>query len=234
MKCDIDYFITFDSYRVGELQAKDVIARQPKGNYMLIKGAPDNNNARLISKAYQDVLGESIARGDITVVMDQFCNGWDPSVALRHSENALSIVQNDIQGCVVSNDGMAGAVVQALDAQGLAGKVPVTGQDADLSACQRIVEGTQTMTAYKPLAKVNQAACQLMVAVAMGKDAASAIDPELGTWQKYDNEFKMVDAFLVDVVPITKENIDEIIIKRDNFHSKEDVYRNLPRDQWPD
>ena len=126
-----------------------------------------------------------------------------------------------------------GGAVQALEAQGLAGQVPICGQDADLAACQRIVEGSQTGTAYKPIAMLNQAACELAVALATGADPTTGVSSSLGSWQKLNNNQKDVDSFTVDVIAIDKSNIDEIIIKRDSFHALEDVYANVPQDQWP-
>ncbi len=233
MNCDLDYYITFDSVKVGATQAKFVTDKCPKGNYIWLKGGPEDNNAHLVAQGQESVLRPYIERGDIKIVLEQWCKGWDPNEALRHTENGLTVANNDIQAVIASNDGTAGGAIQALDAQGLAGIVPISGQDADLAACQRIVEGLQTVTVYKPLAKLNRAAMELAVALATGKDPMTAINPELGVWAKLDNNYKMVDSFSVDVTPITKDNIDEILIKQDKFQTVEDVYRNLPRDQWP-
>ncbi len=233
MNCDLDYYITFDSVKVGATQAKFVTDKCPKGNYIWLKGGPEDNNAHLVAQGQESVLRPYIERGDIKVVLEQWCKGWDPNEALRHTENGLTVANNDIQAVIASNDGTAGGAIQALDAQGLAGIVPISGQDADLAACQRIVEGLQTVTVYKPLAKLNRAAMELAVALATGKDPMTSIDPALGVWAKLDNNYKMVDSFSVDVTAITKDNIDEILIKQDKFQTVEDVYRNLPRDQWP-
>lgn len=233
MNADLDYYITFDSYKVGQVQAEFVVAQAPKGNYIRLKGSPDDNNAHLVAKGQDDVLKPYIDSGDIKVVLDQWCEQWDPNVAMDHAENGLTLADNDIQGIIASNDGTAGGVVQALTAQGLAGKVPVCGQDADLAACQRIVEGSQTGTAYKPIAMLNQAACELAVAVATGADPMSGVSSSLGSWQKLNNNQKDVDSFTVDVIAIDQSNIDDIIIKRDKFHPLESVYANVPKDKWP-
>lgn len=233
MNADLDYYITFDSFKVGQVQAEFVVKQAPKGNYIRLKGSPDDNNAHLVAKGQDSVLKPYIDSGDIKIVLDQWCEGWDPNMAMDHTENGLTLADNDIQGIIASNDGTAGGVVQALTAQGLAGKVPVCGQDADLAACQRIVEGTQTGTAYKPIAMLNQAACELAVAVATGADPMSGVSSSLGSWQKLNNNQKDVDSFTVDVIAIDKSNIDDIIIKRDKFHTLEDVYANIPKEQWP-
>lgn len=233
MNSDLDYYITFDSYKVGQVEAQFVVDAAPKGNYIWLKGAPEDNNAHLVAAGQEDVLKPYIDSGDITIVLDQWCKGWDPNEALKHAENGLTVANNDVQGVIASNDGTCGGAVQALAAQGLAGQVPICGQDADLAACQRIVEGTQTGTVYKPLAPLNQAACELAVAIATGADPTSGVDAKLGTWQKLNNNFKDVDSFTVDVEAVNKDNIYEVIVKRDGFHSLEDVYANVPKDQWP-
>ncbi len=219
MNSDLDYYVTFDSYKVGETEAKFVVEAAPKGNYIWLKGAPEDNNAHLVAEGQQDVLQPYIDSGDITIVTEQWCKGWDPNEALKHTENGLTVANNDVQGVIASNDGTAGAAVEALAAQGLAGTVPICGQDADLAACQRIVEGTQTGTVYKPLAPLNQAACELAVAIATGEDPKSSVDSSLGTWQTLNNNTKDVDSFTVDVEAVNKDNIYDIICVRDQFHS---------------
>lgn len=233
MNSDLDYYITFDSYKVGQVEAQFVVDAAPKGKYIWLKGAPEDNNAHLVAQGQEDVLKPYIDSGDIEIVLEQWCKGWDPNEALKHAENGLTMAANDVQGVIASNDGTCGGAVQALAAQGLAGSVPICGQDADLAACQRIVEGTQTGTVYKPLAPLNQAACELAVAIATGADPMSGVDSSLGTWQKLNNNTKDVDSFTVDVVAVNKDNIYDIIVKRDAFHSLEDVYANVPKDQWP-
>jgi D-xylose transport system substrate-binding protein len=229
---DLDYYVTFDSVKVGEKQAEFVVNKAPKGNYIWLKGGPEDFNAHLVAQGHQNVLTPYIERGDINIVLEQWCIGWDPEEALRHTENGLTLADNNIQAVIASNDGTAGGAIQALAAQGLAGKVPIAGQDADIAAAQRIVEGTQTGTVYKPLALLNRAAVELAMALAEGKDPKSAVDPKLGVWTQLDNGYKMVDSFSVDVVAVDKENIDEVLIKS-GFHKLEDVYRNLPKSQWP-
>ena len=223
MNADLDYYVTFDSVKVGETEANFVVQAAPKGNYIWLKGAQEDNNALLVAEGQKN----------ITIVSEQWCKGWDPNEALKHTENALSKAGNDIQAVIASNDGTAGGAVQALEAQGLAGKVPICGQDADLAACQRIVEGTQTGTCYKPLQPLNTAACELAVAIAKGEDPKSGVESSLGEWQTLNNGQKDVDSFTVPVEAIDKNNMYEIIVKRDGFHTLEEVYKNVPKDQWP-
>lgn len=231
MNADLDYYITFDSFQVGVTQAQFVVDKVSEGNFIWLKGGPEDNNAHLVAEGQRSVLQPLIDAGQITIVAEQWCVGWDPNEALKHTENALTAVNNDVQAVIASNDGTAGGAIQALQAQGL--NVPIAGQDADLAACQRIVEGTQTGTVYKPLSKLNQAAMELAVAIATGQDTKTAIDSSLGIWQKLDNGYKDVESFTVDVIAIDKDNIYEILIVQEQFHRLEDVFRNVPKDQWP-
>ena len=233
MNSDLDYYVTFDTYTVGKVQATMVVEQAPKGNYIWLLGAPEDNNAHIIEQAHSDVLQPLIDAGDINIIAQQWCTGWSPTEALQHTENGLTSANNDIQGIVCSNDGTAGGAIQALAAQGLAGTGPIAGQAADLAACQRILEGTQYGTVYKPLAPLNQAACELAVAIATGADEKNGVDSSLGSWTTYDNNYKDVDSFNVAVEAITKDNLYDIVIKRDAFHTVEEVYANIPQDQWP-
>jgi D-xylose transport system substrate-binding protein len=236
LNADLDYYVTFDLVKVGELEAQMVVDRAPKGNYIWLKGGMEEWTTYPVEEGNRNVLQPYIDRGDIKIVLEQYCKGWEPTEALKHTENGLTAANNDIQGVIAPNDGTAGGAIQALAAQGLAGIVPVPGQDADLAACQRIVEGTQTGTVYKPLMKLNTAAIQLAVALATGADPTTAIDSASlgGGWTTVNNNFKDVDSYLLDVIYINKDNIYDIMIKRDQFHSLEDVYRNVPKDEWPE
>lgn len=229
---ELDYYVTFDSVKVGEVQAKFVVAKAPKGKYIWLGGGPEDFNAHLVHQGQKNVLQPLIDKGDVKIVLEQWCKGWDPEEALKHTENGLTLAGNDVQAVIASNDGTAGGAIQALEAQKLAGKVPIAGQDADIAACQRIVEGTQTGTVYKPLRKLNLAANQLALAVARKADPMAGVDKALGVWTKLDNGTKQVDSFSVDVVAVDKANMMEAIVK-DGFHKKEDVYKNVPKAQWP-
>lgn len=221
---DLDFYISFDNVKVGELQAKYLLDRAAKGNYVLIGGSPTDNNARLLREGQMSVLKPAIDRGDIKVVADQWARDWLPSEALRHTESALTQSRNEVVAVVASNDSTAGGAIQALEEQKLSGKVLVSGQDADLAACQRIVAGSQSMTVYKPIAPLARRAAE--VAVALAKHAP--VDANA----KVTNGPKDVPSFLLNPIVVDKGNIAATVIK-DGFLRAEDVYRNMPRDQWP-
>lgn len=221
---DVDFYVSFDNVKVGELQAKYLLERAPKGNYVLIGGSPTDNNARLFREGQIKVLNPAIHASDVKIVADQWAKDWLPSEALKHTENALTQARNKVVAVVASNDSTAGGVIQALEEQKLSGKVLVSGQDADLAACQRIVAGTQSMTVYKPIAPLATRAADIAVALAKHQPLQSN--------SKVNNGFKDVPAFLLEPVVVDKSNLPQTVI-RDGFLKMEDVYRNLPRDQWP-
>ena len=152
------------------MQAKAIVEKAPKGKYVLIEGSETDNNAHLFQKGQMNILDPLVKKGDIQIVFKQWSKDWNPAAALANMENALTANNNKINAVVAANDGTAGGVIQALTAQGLAGKIPVSGQDAELAAAQRIVEGTQTMTVYKPIKNLATKAAELAVKMAKGED----------------------------------------------------------------
>ena len=219
-----DLYISFDNEKVGELQAHYLLERAPTGNYVLIGGAPTDNNATLFRKGQMNVLQPAIDRGAIKVVADQWARDWQASEALRHTENALTQANNNVVAIVASNDATAGGSVQALEEQKLAGKVLVSGQDADLAALQRIVAGTQSMTVYKPVVQLARRAAEAAVALARHEKVATSSAVNNG---KMD-----VPSILLEPLAVDKNNIAETVIK-DGYQKMEDIYRDVPRDQWP-
>jgi len=211
-----DAYVSFDNERVGELQAKYLFDHQPTGNYFLIGGAPTDNNATLLRKGQLKVLQPAIDSGAIKVVADQWAKEWLPEEALKHTENALTQNNNNVVAVVVSNDGTAGGVIEALKAQGLAGKVLVSGQDAELAALQRIVAGTQAMTVYKPISKLAPAAVEAAIALAKHE--------KLNTTRTVNNGRAEVPSILVEPIPVDKNNIDETVVK-DGFQKSENIYK---------
>lgn len=220
-------YVSFDSVRVGYEMAKAVVEQVPTGNYFWVGGSPTDDNAYLVREGHFQVLQPLIDSGDITLLGEQWSDAWSPEEALKHVENALTAHNNQIDAVVASNDGTAGGAVQALAEQGLAGKVAVSGQDADLVAVQRIAEGTQTVTIFKDVRVLAATAIDAAMELAAGKRPSSING-------KYVNEEKGVeqDAIFVDVIPVTKDNLYETIVEG-GFHRLEDVYRNIPREQWP-
>jgi D-xylose transport system substrate-binding protein len=212
---DIDFYLSFDNEVVGEMQAKAMIKAKPSGRYFLMGGAPTDNNAKLFRKGQMNILQPKIDSGDIKVVGDQWVNSWLAENALKIMENALTANNNDIDVVVASNDATAGGAIQALTAQGLDGKVFISGQDADLAAIRRIIAGTQTMTVYKPIIALAQHAAEIAVTLGNGET------PEQNA--KLNNGTKDVPAWLLDPIAVDVNNIKETIVA-DGFHTEEDLY----------
>jgi D-xylose transport system substrate-binding protein len=216
LDADVDAYISFDNEKVGELQAKGVFDAQPKGNYFLLGGAPTDNNAKMLREGQLKVLKPAIDRGDIKVVGQQWVPEWSASNALRIVEDALTANGNKIDAIVASNDGTAGGAIQALAAQHLAGKVPISGQDADLAAVKRVMAGTQTMTVYKPIRQIASEAAKLAVQLAKGEK------PSYNA--QYDNGKKKVDTILLQPILLTKKNVDVVV--KDGFYTQAQLSSN--------
>ncbi|WP_130833031.1 D-xylose ABC transporter substrate-binding protein [[Erwinia] mediterraneensis] len=211
---DIDFYVSFDNEKVGELQAESLVKQVPQGNYFLMGGSPVDNNARLFRAGQMKVLKPYIDEGKIKIVGDQWVDAWLPENALKIMENALTANKNNINAVVASNDATAGGAIQALSAQGLAGKVAISGQDADLAAIKRLKNGTQTMTVYKPISKLADEAAK--IAVDLGNDKQPASNAKL------NNGLKEVSAWLLDPIAVDKSNIDSTVVA-DGFHKKSDL-----------
>lgn len=222
--CDLDLYVSFDNEKVGYLQASYITKLVPTGTYAYIGGSPTDNNAYMFKAGAMKVLNPLIKSGKIKLAYDQFTNDWKPEVAQSNMENCLTKLNNKIDAVVAANDGTAGGVVQALMDQKLAGKVPVSGQDGDLAACQRIVEGTQSMTVYKPIKTIAAESAKAAVALAQNKPVKANLT--------INNGKKKIPFLALTPIAVDKKNMNEVIIK-DGFHKLEDVYRNVPKSQWP-
>jgi len=213
---NLDLYVSFDNEQVGEMQAKAITALVPKGNYVFIGGAITDNNAHLLKKGVFNVLRPYIERGDIKIVYDQWTKDWTPVNAQANMEEALRTTNKQVDAVIAANDATAGGVIQALAAVGLAGQVPVAGQDADLAGVQRIVTGTQTMTVYKPIKMLTQEMAKLAVAMAKGEKVSAE--------QKVNNGKIEVPSVLLTPIAVNEQNLDSTVIF-DGFHSLNDVYQ---------
>jgi D-xylose transport system substrate-binding protein len=225
LDADLDLYVSFDNIRVGELQAEYLVKRHPTGNYVLIGGAPTDNNARLFRDGQMKILQPFIDKGDIKIVADQWAKDWQPVEGLKIMENALTKNDNKVDAVVASNDGLAGAAIQALGEQKLAGKVGASGQDAELSACQRIAAGTQSMTVYKPIKVLAEKAAEIAVRLAKKQPVGEATRP-------VNNGKKDVPSVLLAPVAVDKDNLASTIVA-DGYQKLEEVYKDIPKEQWP-
>ena len=221
---DLDYYITFDMLGVGKLQATYLTAKVPKGRYYLLCGDKEDNNGKLFRAGQMMIVQPMIDNGNIKVVGDQWAGGWLSENAMKLTENVLTANNNKIDAILAANDSTAFGAIQALKEQGLAGKIPITGQDCDLSNCQAIVAGWQTMSVYKPLVKLASAAMQLAYDV--------ATDKKIVTNATYPNGKKDVPSINLEIIAVDKDNMMATIIA-DGFHKYEDVYKNVPENERP-
>jgi D-xylose transport system substrate-binding protein len=212
---DVDLYLSHQVTKIGEMQADYALKHVPKGNYVLIGGSPTDYNALLLRKGQMNILKPAIDGKDIKIISEQFAREWKAEEALRITEDALTKTGNKIQAIVASNDGTAGGAVSALEAAGLAGKVLVTGQDAQKDAVQRIVKGTQTMTVYKPIRPLAFGAVDAAIKLAR-KQPVEAPDT-------INNGKKDVPAILIEAIVVDKSNVDSTVIK-DGYFTREDIY----------
>jgi D-xylose transport system substrate-binding protein len=161
------FYLTFDNVEVGRMQARAVLETQPSGNYVMIKGSPTDPNADFLRGGQQEVLQAAIDSGAITIVGEAYTDGWQPSNAQRNMEQILTQTNNEVDAVVASNDGTAGGVVAALAGQGMDG-IPVSGQDGDHAALNRVALGTQTVSVWKDSRELGRNAGEIAVALASG------------------------------------------------------------------
>lgn len=221
--CDLDYYLSFDNIKVGEYEAKGVLDVVSKGDFAYLGGSPTDNNAFLVKEGSFNLLQPKIDSGDINLVLDEFNDGWRSEEAYNHLKTYLE-KEGSIDAVVCANDGTALGAIQALEEFGLAGKVPVSGQDASLGACQMIAEGKQTVSVYKPLKSIAYKAAEMAVAIAKGES--------VDTNQKVNNGKVDVPSYLLDVEMVTKDNLMSTVIK-DGFHSYDNVYQNVDENERP-
>ena len=181
LNADEDAYISFDNERVGTMEAEAVFKAKPEGNYYMLGGSPTDNNAKLLRQGQMKVIQAAVDSGKIKIVGSQWVPEWSPTTAMSIMENALTAANNKIDAVVASNDGTAGGAIQALAAQNLAGKVPISGQDADLAAVKRVIAGTQTVTVYKPLKLIASEAAKLTVQLIKGEKPAFNAELDNGT-----------------------------------------------------
>jgi D-xylose transport system substrate-binding protein len=200
------FYLTFDNVEVGRMQARAVLAAAPKGNYVMIKGSPTDPNADFLRGGQQEVLQPALDAGDITIVGEAYTDGWLPANAQRNMEQILTQTNNEVDAVVASNDGTAGGVVAALKAQGMAG-IPVSGQDGDLAALNRVAAGTQTVSVWKDARELGRNAGEIAAQLAKG---TKMIDIEGAEEWTSPSGTTMVAKFLAPI-PITKDNLDVVV-----------------------
>ena len=199
------FYLTFDNVEVGRMQARAVLAAAPKGNYVMIKGSNTDPNADFLRGGQQEVLQAAIDAGDITIVGEAYTDGWLPANAQKNMEQILTEQGNKVDAVVASNDGTAGGAVAALSAQGMV--IPVSGQDGDHAALNRVAAGTQTVSVWKDARDLGKNAAEIAVALA-GGTAPDAIPGAVKFTTPGGNE---MNALFLAPQPITRDNLSVVV-----------------------
>ena len=218
---DVDYYISFDNEKVGEIQSDYLIKTLSfdSGNVVYLGGAPTDNNASLLRKGALSVLR---SEESIDIIYDEYTKDWDPKEATQHMENVINQYGADFGAVICANDTLAKAATSVLAENQI--QAHIIGQDAEISACQRIVEGKQDMTVYKDIRKLATKAAEMAVDVVNGE--------EITTTKVVRNNVKSVPSILLKPVAVDHNNMMSVIINS-GFHKFDDVYRNIPEDERP-
>lgn len=212
-----DVYISFDIVKVGELQADALLNTVPAGGYLIVNGSKDDNNTALSHQGVMNRLEGPIKNGKVQLLAESWVEDWRRENAYSFVSEQLRLHPNQVKAIIAGNDSLAWGAIDALAEAKLAEKVMVVGEDADLAACQRIVDGTQLLTVYKPIDKLVEQTVQTCKLLAAKQKVPSTKTISDGTYN--------VPYLMIDVVPVTKKNIDSTVIQ-DGFQLREDVYRN--------
>jgi D-xylose transport system substrate-binding protein len=218
----VDLYVGFDLFSVGLEQAQSLVDRAPKGNYLLLGGSPLDANSKVVRAGQMKVLQPFIDRGDIHALADLWVPEWSATEAYIMVTNELNKLKAAPTAIVASNDAIAGGAVQALEDKGWSGRVLVSGQDADLAAIERIFDGSQLMTVYKPVGNEARAAAEAAVKLARHEDVES--------WAEVPNGTLTTKAILLPPICVTQENAKQTVLK-DGFQKLEVVKQSLPKDK---
>jgi len=210
------FYITFDNKEVGRMQARGVFAAKPEGNYAFIKGSAADPNADFLFSGQIEVLKDALASGKVKNVGEAYTDGWIPANAQKNMEQILTKNNNKVDAVVASNDGTAGGAIAALSAQGMAGSVPVSGQDGDHAALNRVALGTQTVSVWKDARELGKRAAEVAAMLADGKKMTDV--PGVVKFSGGPKKVEMNSLFLKPV-PIGRDNLNVVIdagwIKKD-------------------
>ncbi|MDE2490196.1 MAG: substrate-binding domain-containing protein [Elusimicrobia bacterium] len=224
----VDLYVAFDAVLVGEQQARGLMAllKDKPGTIRLVRiqGAKTDHNSFLVKEGQDKVLAPFVKSGRVKVLLEDWADDWKPENAKKIMNAALTRFGHGLDAVLAANDGTAGGAIQALSEEGLAGKVAVAGQDAELVACQRIAAGTQTLTIYKPVAQEADAAVDAALRMMGGR--AVVVRDSIGTGKD------AVPAIMLQPIAVTSANLLTTVVK-DGYHSYDDVYRGLPAAERP-
>jgi D-xylose transport system substrate-binding protein len=201
------FYVTFDNVEVGRMQARAIFAVKPAGNYVFIKGNAADANAKFLKMGQDEIIKDAVASGAIKNVGETFTDSWKPALAQTEMEQFLTANNNKVDAVLSENDGMAGGVIAALTAQGLQGKVPVSGQDGDQAALNRVALGTQTVDVWKDSRMLGKAAGEAAMQLCANKDVTKITGAAPFTTPGGNT----VSSILLKAQPIDKTNLQIVL-----------------------
>jgi D-xylose transport system substrate-binding protein len=216
-RAGVDLYISFDNEKVGSLMAEAITQAVPTGGFVIINGPRSDYNALMLNQGIHKILDPRLASGKSKLVAEIWPDSWDSDKA-RSGLEAVLAKERGIDAVIAGNDMLAEAAIRVLSENRLMGKVKVAGQDADLSACQRIAEGSQFATIYKPIDQLALKAAGFAIMLAKGE--------AIPTEAVIDDGAGKVPYIRLEPILVTKELLNATVIK-DGFHSEADVYRNV-------
>jgi D-xylose transport system substrate-binding protein len=219
----VDLYVGFDLFSVGVLQARTLVAHAPTGNYLLLGGSPLDANSKVVRAGQMQVLRPLIEHGDIKIVGDVWVPEWSATQAYMLVTQALQQQSSPITAIVASNDSIAGGAIQALEDKQWSGKVLVSGQDADLAAVERLFDGTQLMTVYKPVGNEARTAAEAAVQLARHQNVEGSTAVVNGP--------QTTKAILLTPIAVTEQNAKDTVLK-DGFQKLETLKQALPKGKW--
>ena len=223
---NIAAYVSFDNVDIGRNQAKGILAVRDSGNFVLLGGSPTDNNAHLFRAGQMEVLQPFIDAGTITIVADQWVENWDPANAKRTMENILTATRRNIDAIVASNDGTALGALEALQNYGLAGTVPISGQDATEAGCNSIAQGELTVTILKDTRNLTPLACDLAVKLAKKEAIPGLTAIPLATLTGDKSRSGDVQCEFLEVFQVTKDNLKKLVVDS-GFQTYEGVYQDV-------
>lgn len=235
-------YISFNNVEVGRQQADGVmkaldianwdVAANGAARVVKLGGSPTDNNAILFRKGQDEIVDPLVAEGKVEIVADQWVDNWDPANALKLMENILTSINNDVDAVVASNDGTALGALQALKAQGLAGKVPISGQDATADGCNSIVKGELTVTILKDIRNLAPLSVDMVDKLLKGEAVEGLTEYTMAELTNDESKQGNVMALFLPVQQVNKDNVHELCVAN-GFQAYDDVYRDIPEDQRP-
>jgi D-xylose transport system substrate-binding protein len=214
--CWLDYYVSSDNVRVGEIQAEYLTNLKPTGNYALIDGPTSDNNSRMIYLGQMNVLQPLIEKGAIKLVYNVFSDYWTEAEGYRHTVNLLKSTNGKVDAIIAGNDVIALGVMKALKEDSMLGKVALAGQDADLPNIQQIIKGNQTMTVYKPIKTMAFTVAELAMNLANDK-------PVEQSTATISNGNRLVPSYLVNAMAINESNIQMTVVAEGYQEAKDIV-----------